>query len=186
MRPVGFVTDGAGRRVFALVPVAQLGSPAIRRKLSVGSATDEELVVLSRLLTTPVACVETSSQANPIRAARETAGITQADLAFAMGISQPMLSRQEQPFRRLQTGTVKRVLDTIRRIQENRNRPTVSFDEVLSEYGARVAASAVRKPRDPIERRLLQEAGDPVAQLEPAENLREGGERRRPPRRTPR
>jgi transcriptional regulator with XRE-family HTH domain len=184
MRPVGFVTDGAGRRVFALVPVAQLGSPTVRRKLSVGSATDEELAVLSRLLTTPVACVETSTKANPIRTAREAAGITQADLAFAMGISQPMLSRQEQPFRRLQAGTVKRVLDTIRRVQENRNRPAVSFDEVLSEYGARVAASAARKPRDPIERRLLQEAGDPIAQLERNENVRTGGERRRPPKRT--
>jgi len=186
MRPVGFVTDEAGRRIFALVPVAQLGSAAIRRKLAVCSATNEELAVLGRLLTTPASCVETSEQANPIRTAREAAGITQADLAFAMGISQPMLSRQEQPFRRLRAGTVKRVLDTIRRVQENRNRPAVSFDEVLSEYGARVAASAARKPRDPIERRLLQEAGDPVAKLERAENVRSGGERRRSPKRTTR
>ena len=182
MRPVGFVTDEAGRRVFALVPVAQLGSAAIRRKLAVSSATKEELSVLGRLLTTPASCVETSERANPIRAARESAGITQADLAFAMGISQPMLSRQEQPFRHLQAGTVKRVMDTIRRIQENRNRPAISFDEVLFEYGGRVAASAARKPRDPIERRLLQEAGDPIAQLERAENVRPGGERRRPPK----
>jgi transcriptional regulator with XRE-family HTH domain len=186
MRPVGFVTDGAGRRVFALVPVAQFGSAAVSWKLSVSSATDEELTVLGRLLTTPAACVEISVQANLVRTARQEAGITQADLAFAMGISQPMLSRQEQPFRRLKAGTVKRVLDTILRIQENRNRPAVSFDEVLFEYGARVATSAARKPRDPIERRLLQEAGDPVAQLERAENVRVGGERRRPPKRTPR
>jgi transcriptional regulator with XRE-family HTH domain len=186
MRLVGFVTDATGRRIFALVPVAQLGSAAIRRKLAVSSVTNEELAVLGRLLTTPGSCVETLEQGNPVRAARELAGITQADLAFAMGISQPMLSRQEQPFRRLQAGTVKRALDTIRRIQENRNRPAISFNEVLSEYGARVAASATRKPRDPIERRLLQEAGDSVAQMERADNVRPGGVRRRPPKRTPR
>lgn len=185
MRPVGYVTDGEGRRVFALVPVAQLRSTAPRRKVSLGPATDEELAVLSRLLTAPAACLETSALANPIRSAREAAGITQADLSFAMGISQPMLSRQEQPFRRLQSGTVRRALDTIRRIEENRNRPAVSLDAVLSEYGARVAASATRKPRDPIERRLLREAGDPVARLERDEIVREGGERRRPPKRTP-
>jgi transcriptional regulator with XRE-family HTH domain len=186
MRPVGFVMDGEGRRVFALVPVAQLGSSAVRREISVGPSSDEERAVLSRLLTTPAACLETSTQVNPIRAAREAAGITQADLAFATGISQPMLSRQEQPFRRLQSGTVKRALDTIRRIQENRSRPVVSLDAVLAEYGSRVASSVTRKPRDPIERQLLREAGDPVARLERDENVREGGELRRPSKRIPR
>ncbi|MDP1831304.1 MAG: helix-turn-helix transcriptional regulator [Geothrix sp.] len=89
---------------------------------------------------------------NPIRAAREAAGMTQADLAFAMEISQPMLSRQEQAFRQVRPLTVQRALVTIRRIQENRNRPSVSLDAVLSGYGTRLAASAARKPRDPVER----------------------------------
>jgi len=186
MRPVGYVTDGEGRRVFALVPVAQLRSTAPRRKVPLGPATDEEQAVLSRLLTAPAACLETFAQANPIRSAREAVGITQADLSFAMGISQPMLSRQEQPFRRLQSGTVRRILDTIQRIQQNRSQPVISLDAVLSEYGARVAASVARKPRDPVERQLLREAGDPVVRLELDENIREGGERRRPPKRTPR
>ena len=183
MRPVGFVTDGEGRRVFALVPVAQLGSSAVCRKIPTGTPTVEEQVVLSRLLTTPVACLETSTPVNPIRAARETARITQADLAFAMGISQPMLSRQEQPFRRLQSGTVRRALDTIRRIQENRKRPAIALEAVLSGYGARLAESAARKPRDPVERRLLREAGDPLALRESDAYVRGGGVRRRPPAR---
>jgi transcriptional regulator with XRE-family HTH domain len=183
MQPVGFVTDGEGRRVFALVRVAQLSSSVVRRKISVGPTSDEEQAVLGRLLTTPAACLETSTQVNPIRAAREAARITQADLAFASGISQPMLSRQEQPFRRLQSSTVKRALDTIRRIQENRSRPVVSLDGVLAEYGSRVAISVTRKPRDPIERQLLREAGDPAVRMERDENVREGGERRRPPKR---
>jgi len=185
LRPVGFVTDGEGRRVLALVPVAQVDSAARRRKVPLGPATDQELAVLGRLLTTPVACLETASPMNSIRAAREAAGITQVDLAFAMGISQPMLSRQEQPFRRLQPKTVRRALDAIRRIQENRSRPAVSLEAALSEYGPRVAASAARKPRDPMERRLLREAADPVVRLERDENVREAGARRRPPRKAP-
>lgn len=186
MRPVGFVTDGGGRRVLALVPVAQVDSTAHRSKVRLVPATDQELAVLGRLLTTPVTCLETASPMNPIRAARETAGITQVDLAFAMGISQPMLSRQEQPFRRLQSRTVKRALEAIRRIQENRGRPAVSLEAALSEYGPRVAASAARKPRDPMERTLLREAGDPVVRLERDENVREAGVRRQPPKRAPR
>ena len=181
MRPVGYVTDGEGRRVFALVPVAQLEPAAMRRIAPIRSSTDEEKTALDRLLMSSMACLETSIEVNPIRAAREAAGITQADLAFGMGISQPMLSRQEQPFRRVRPGTVRRTLETIRRIQENRDRPPVSLDAVLSSYGTRLAASAAGKPRDSVERRLLREAGDPVALQEGDVNVREGGARRRPP-----
>ncbi len=183
MRPVGYITDAEGRRVFALVPVAQINPAARRRSAPINTPTDEEKAVLDRLLTRPVACLETSTQVNPIRGTREAAGITQADLAFAMGISQPMLSRQEQPFRGVHPATVKRALETIRRIEENRNRPAVALESVLSSYGARLAASAARKPRDPVERRLLREAGDPVALQESDNNVREGGARRRPPAR---
>lgn len=146
-------------------------------------STDEQKNALHRLLVSPMACLETSTPVNPIRAAREAAGITQADLAFAMRISQPMLSRQEQAFRQVRPLTVKRALGTIRRIQENRNRPSVSLDAVLSGYGTRLAASAARKPRDPVERRLLREAGDPVALRESDVHVREGGARRRPRKR---
>jgi hypothetical protein len=74
-------------------------------------------------------------------------------------------------------------LESIRRIQENRNRPSVSLDAVLSAYGTRLVESAARKPRDPMERRRLREMGDPVALRESDANVREGGARRRPPKR---
>lgn len=183
MRTVGYITDGKGRRVLALVPVTQLKSTATGRNASIGSALDDEQAALDRLFACPSACLETSAQVNPIRSAREAAGLTQADLAFAMRISQPMLSRQEQPFRRVRPATIRRALDAIQRIQENQNRPEVSLDTVLSRYGTRLEASAARKPRDPVERRLLQEAGDSVALRESDANVRVGGERRRPPRR---
>ena len=182
MRPVGYITDGAGRRVFALVPVAQVKATMARTAVPPGDPSEDEQAALEEFLTRPFACLETSIQMNPIRAAREAAGITQADLAFALRISQPMLSRQEQPFRAVRPGTVKRALEAIRRIQENRNRPTVSLEAVLGDYGTRLAASAARKPRDPVERRLLREMGDPVALRETKANVRAGGERRRPPR----
>lgn len=183
MRPVGYVTDGEGRRVFALVPLDQLTSSGVSGRSPLDSPSETGQAALDLLCTRPVSCLELGTQVNPIRAAREAAGLTQADLAFALRISQAMLSRQEQPFRRVRPGTVQRALETIRRIQENRNRPSVSLDAALSSYGARLAASAARKARDPVERRLLRDAGDPVALRENEENIREGGERRRPPAR---
>jgi transcriptional regulator with XRE-family HTH domain len=183
MRTVGYITNGKGRRILALVPVTQLKSTATGRNELIGSPLDDEQAALDRLFTCPSACLETSIQVNPIRSAREAAGLTQADLAFAMRISQPMLSRQEQPFRRVRPATIKRALEAIRRIQENQNRPSVSLDTVLSSYGTRLEASAARKPRDPVERRLLREAGDSVALGESDANVRADGERRRPLRR---
>jgi transcriptional regulator with XRE-family HTH domain len=183
MRTVGYITDGKGRRVLALVPVAQFRTEATGKGGSLAAPLIEEQAALERLYTCPSACLETSIQTNPIKRAREAAGLTQADLAFAMRISQPMLSRQELPFRRVRPATIKRALEAIQRIQENQNRREVSLDAVLSSYGARLAVSAARKPRDPVERTLLQEAGDPVALRESEANVREGGERRRPPRR---
>jgi transcriptional regulator with XRE-family HTH domain len=180
---VGYITNGKGRRVLALVPVTQLGSRVTGRSKSLTAPLSDEQAALDRLFTCPSACLETSTQVNPIRSAREAAGLTQADLAFAMGISQPMLSRQEQPFRRVRPATIRRALEAIQRIQENQNRPEVSLDAVLSSYGTRLAVSAARKPRDPVERRLLQEAGDSVALMESDANVRQGGERRRPTRR---
>lgn len=181
MRPVGYVTDGEGRRIFALVPVAQMAAAGAVGGPPLSSPSDAGQAALDLLCTRPVSCLELGAQVNPIRSARESAGLTQADLAFAMRISQAMLSRQEQPFRRVRPSTVQRALETIRRIQENRNRPQVSLDAALSSYGARLAASAARKPRDPVERRLLRELGDPVALRENEDKVREGGERRRPP-----
>lgn len=183
MRPVGYVTDGKGRRIFALVPVAQLSGAGVDRGSLLDPPSETGQAALDLLCTRPVSCLELGARVNPIRTAREAAGITQADLAFAMRISQAMLSRQEQSFRRVRPATVQRALETIRRIQENRRRPRVSLDAALSSYGARLATSAARKPRDPVERRLLRDAGDPVALRESEENVREGGERRRPPAR---
>ncbi len=183
MRSVGYITDETGRPIFALVPVAQF-PPATRRRLSpVAPSTHAESSALDRLLVSPALCLETALPVNPIRAAREAAGITQSDLAFALRISQPMLSRQEQPLRRVRSTTVTRALEAIRRIQENRSRPTISLEGVLAGYGNRLAESAARKPRDPIERRFLREAGDPVALQEREEAVRQDGERRRPPKR---
>ncbi|GEM_PF-2137594 len=182
MNPVGYIIDGEGRRVFALVPVAQVNEGRRLRGAPAEPATERELAALATLLVSPQTCLETALPQNPIRGAREAAGLSQADLAFALRISQPMLSRQEQPFRCLRPTTVQRALDAIRRIQENRNRPWVSLDGVLAAYGTRLAASAARKPRDPIERQLLREAGDSVALREDEAQVRAGGERRRPPR----
>jgi len=183
MRSVGYIMDREGQRIFALVPVAQF-TPAARRRLKpVAPATTNEVGALDRLLVNPAACLETALPVNPIRAAREAAGITQSDLAFTLRISQPMLSRQEQLFRQVRTSTVARALDAIRRIQENRARPAISLVGVLAGYGNRLAESAARKPRDPIERRLLREAGDPVALGEREDSVRKDGERRRPPTR---
>ena len=182
MQPVGYITDAAGQRVFALVPVAQVKSNTARGAVPPGDPSEDEQAALVEFLTRPMACLETSIQLNPIRSVREAAGITQADLAFTLRISQPMLSRQERPFRAVRSGTIKRALEAILCIQENRNRPRVSLEAVLAEYGARLAAGAARKPRDPVERLLLREMGDPVALGESEANVREGGERRRPPR----
>lgn len=120
MFPVGYITDGEGRRVFALVPVPRLWSgPEDPPR----PAAEAERAALEALLVHPGACVDLPGPVNPIRAAREAAGITQTELAFALGISQPMLSRQERPFRRVRPGTVARALDAIRRIQEHRGLP---------------------------------------------------------------
>lgn len=183
MQPVGYVTDEKGRRILALVPVAQVVPSGRRRREPGPPATRAEGVVLDRLRANPAACLETALPVNPIRAAREAAGITQSDLAQALRISQPMLSRQEQPLRRLRPRTVARTLEAIRRIQENRSRPVIALKEVLTGYGDQLAESAARKPRDPIERRMLREAGDPVALIEREDALRRDGERPRPPKR---
>lgn len=117
MVPAGYVTDGEGRRVFALVPVARLWSDP---EAPLRPAAEAERAALEALLIHPGACVDLPGSVNPIRAAREAAGITQTELALALRISQPMLSRQERPFRRVRPGTVARALDAIKRIQEHR------------------------------------------------------------------
>ena len=48
------------------VPVAQINPAARRRSAPINTPTDEEKAVLDRLLTRPVACLETSTQVNPI------------------------------------------------------------------------------------------------------------------------
>jgi hypothetical protein len=122
MVPAGYITDGEGRRVFALVPAPRLWSDP---EDPPRSAAQVERAALEALLVQPGACLDLPGPVNPIRAARVAAGITQVDLAFALGISQPMLSRQERPFRRVRPATVARALDAIRRIQASRGRPTV-------------------------------------------------------------
>ena len=182
MRPMGFVQDGKGRRIFALVPVAQTGTRVARRMAPARPSTEVEADTLTRLFQAPFACLEMADGANPLRVAREGAGLTQAELAFVLGISQPMLSRQEQPFRRLRPATIRRTLEALRRIQENRGRPELDLEALLVALGPRLAESAARKPRDPVERRLLQEAGDPVAAREKGGRARKDGARPRPSR----
>ena len=182
MRPVGYILDGEGRRVLALVPLAQAGTSGKAGSAPTALLAPREVGVLNQLLANPASCLETALRLNPLRAAREASGITQADLARVLGISQPMLSRQEQPLRRIRPGTLARTLKAIRRIQENRARPVVAVEQVLAGYGSRLAESAARKPRDPVERRLLREAGDPVALRERTDPIRLDGERPRPPK----
>ncbi len=181
MQPVGYITDGDGRRVFALVPIAQVAEGRRNKGGSLGPLAIPEHATLALLCTRPLECLEVGGPVNSIRAAREAAGLTQTDLAFALRISQAMLSRQEQPFRRVRPSTVQRTLETIRRIQVNQSRPQVSLDATLMSYGTRLATSAARKPRDPAERRLLRAMGDPVALQENETEIRTSGARRRPP-----
>ncbi len=97
------------------MPVAQF-TPAARRRLKpVAPSTISEVGALARLLVNPAMCLETALLVNPIRAVREAAEITQSDLAFALRISQPMLSRQEQPLRERE--------DTVRKDGERRRPP---------------------------------------------------------------
>lgn len=181
MLPVGYVTDAEGRRVFGLVPVAQLGAAGAGEWTPLAQPTKGEQAALDLLCRCPGACLELGGQVNPIRTARVAAGLTQAELASAMRITQGMLSRQEKPFRSVRPATIQRVKDTIRRIDESRRRPVISLDQMLAAYGPLMGVSIARKPRDPVERRLLREAGDPVALREDDAFVREGGERRRPP-----
>jgi len=118
---------------------------------------------------------------NPIKAARLQAGITQEDLAAALGISQARVSRQENASRALRPSTVERALRAIKRIVTNRSRPAVDLDAVLQALGPAMEAGIALKPRDPTERRLLRELGDPVALREDEMRIRLNGERRRPP-----
>lgn len=180
MRPVGFLNDGQGQRLLALVPVAQLPARAQRQAVE---PTAEEYAALAQLLAEPAGCLELPIPVNPIRAARLAAAITQADLARVLGISQPMLCRQEQAFRRVRPASVARALAAIRRITENRGRPVIDLEAVLAGYGDRLAVSAAHKPRDPVERRLLQKAGDPVVARDTEGRIRTGGRRPTPPRR---
>lgn len=152
---MGYLTDAQGRKQFALVAMPGSANPVLSSDLAL------ELT-------------------NPIRTARKAANVTQADLARALNISQPMLSRQEQPSRRVRPSTIKRALEAIARIQENRSKPTVSLDNILSGYGVRLAESATKKPRDPVERRLLRETGDAIALREREDQIRKGGSRRKP------
>lgn len=155
MKVIGYLTDEQGRKQFALVAMPGSVDPVL----------SSDLVL---------------ELANPIRTARKAANITQANLARALNISQPMLSRQEQPSRRVRPSTIKRALEAIARIQGNRSKPTVALDKILSGYGVRLAESATRKPRDPVERRLLKEAGDTIALREREDQVRAVGVRRKP------
>jgi len=56
-------------------------------------------------------------------------------------------------------------------------KPGLTIDDLISIYGPMIRTLPSNKPRDPIERRLLQELGDPNVRRESDDLTRVAGER---------
>ena len=56
-------------------------------------------------------------------------------------------------------------------------KPGLTIDELISIYGPIIRALPSNQPRDPVERRLLKELGDPSVQRESDDLTRVAGER---------
>lgn len=157
IEPIAYLQDERGKVAYAVIPIRQL-----TRSIPACEA--------GPALPAP----------NPIREARLAAGLTQVALAKAIGISQAMISVQEQPGRRLRPATVARALGAIRRLEAEAAGP-IAVDELLSAYAPLLSDRGKR--RDPVERALLLRLGDPAVQGEDPSLKKSAGERAKPPRR---
>jgi transcriptional regulator with XRE-family HTH domain len=160
IQPIGFLTDGQGRAIYAVIPIAQL--PEAQRPA--GLKTNRGMA------------------ANLIRAARVAAGLTQEAVARAIGISQPMLSLQEQEGRQLRPATLERALTAIRELQADAARP-MGVGAILAAYTPVLEVAPNRKRRDPVERNLLKRIGDPGIAREDETRVKKAGERAKTPKR---
>lgn len=118
---------------------------------------------------------------NPIRKARVAAGITQQDLAVAMGVSQPMLSKLERGGRAVRPRSIAKVQKAIEALLRDRLRrldgPMATFEDLEEANQGLLRLGLARKRRDPEERGMLLRAGDPLAALETERRVKVAGER---------
>lgn len=124
MQAVGFVTDAAGRRMFAIVPVGAIETwlePAISEH-----ASPQEKEAYLRLVGWAGECLEHGSRDNCIKTERLYANTTQDRLAKAMGVSQATICRLEKSSK-IPPKMMTRALEGIRTIlaEEAKRRPTV-------------------------------------------------------------
>lgn len=126
------------------------------------------------------------SQGNPTRSMRLDAGIGQKELASALGISQPMVSKLERTSTPLSKAMAAKVSAAVEAILESRRRwsekPPRTYDDLLEIQAPILQLAAGRKPRSPVERRLLLEAGDGNARFETENRAKAPGQRALPPR----
>jgi transcriptional regulator with XRE-family HTH domain len=170
-RPVARLTDSSGKTVAILCEqgptAATLDVPAIPQSEFRG--------FLSR------------NMGNPLRSMRRKAGVSQKELASAMGISQPMVSKLERPGTFLSMAMATKASAGLKAILESRRRwkasPPQTFDDLLEVQAPLLELAARRKPRSPVERRLLQAVGDKVARREIENRTKPSGQRAMPPRR---
>ena len=92
-RPVGYLTNAAGKRTHAIVPLLEGDE---WDDLPTVEPDPVDKAFLARFNKNPEAYLSPAPVENPIRVARQKAKVTQAALAEAMGISAAALSKQEQ------------------------------------------------------------------------------------------
>lgn len=170
-RPLAQLTNRSGKTVSILY-----------EKDSMGEDLDLPAIPLARFED-----LLARSRSNPARSKRLKAGISQKELASAMGISQPMISKLERPGAVHSKAVASRWSAAIRAILETRRRwkekPPKTYDDLLEIQAPLLQLAAQRKPRSPVERDLLQKAGDEIASLESMKRIKAPGQRSTPPRR---
>jgi DNA-binding XRE family transcriptional regulator len=134
-KPV-FLTDAAGHKTHAIIPYEEwelLATPLIE-------PDDLDLQTIKRLERDRTDHPEDFEEApitNPLRKARLAAQIRQQDLAAALKISQPALSKMEREGHALRPQTVARVLAAIE-LLATPPQPTPFLRQALSEHSNRV------------------------------------------------
>lgn len=165
--PIAILLDAQGRRRGALFLVrsggtAEAGLPRL------------DQAELRRLL----------REAGAIRSARLAEGITQKELAAALGVSQPMLSKME---RRPTPKALSRVRAAIAAIRESRRlweaSPRQSVEDLLSAQRPLAELALARKRRAAEEREMLSRSGDQAVGLEREGRTKPAGARPERPRR---
>lgn len=110
LRPVGFLTNAAGKRTHAIVPLVDTDE---WDDLPTAEPDLLDRAFLARFNKDSGAFLTPAPVTNPIRAARQKAKITQSALAEAMGISAAALSKQEQEDHAPRPRTVDRALSKL-------------------------------------------------------------------------